>query len=158
MSRNWLLCLAVLMIGCAGNRPSRTGAAGGSLAPCPDTPNCVSSQSTDERHAVAPLRYAGAAEAALQRLTEVIRGMKRARITTIQERYLHAEFTSLVFRFVDDAEFLLDESTQTIHVRSASRVGTSDFGVNRRRVEEIRTRFDALQGRGKLSPGSDRSP
>lgn len=158
MSGNWLFCLAVLMIGCAGNRPSPFGTAGGSLAPCPDTPNCVSSQSADERHAVAPLRYEGAGDAALRRLTEVIRGMKRARIATIQERYVHAEFTSLVFRFVDDVEFLLDEAAQRIHVRSASRVGTSDFGVNRRRVEEIRTRFDALQGRGRLSPGSDRSP
>ena len=63
--------------------------------------------------------------------------MKRARIVTAEERYIHAEFTSAFFRFVDDG-------TRTIHVRSASRVGYSDFGVNRRRVEEIRARFDAL--------------
>ena len=61
-----------------------------------------------------------------------------------EERYIHTEFTSAFFRFVDDVEFLLDDGTRTIHVRSASRVGYSDFGVNRRRVEELRSRFDAL--------------
>lgn len=71
--------------------------------------------------------------------------MKRARIVAAEERYIHAAFTSALFRFVDDVEFFLDEGTRTIHVRSASRVGYSDFGVNRRRVEEIRTRFDALK-------------
>ncbi len=157
MSGNWLI-LAVLVIGCAGSRPSPAGPDGGGLAPCPGTPNCVSSQSTDQRHAVAPLRYEGAAGAAMQRLIEVIRGMKRARITTVRERYLHAEFTSLIFRFVDDVEFLLEEETQTIHLRSASRVGTSDLGVNRRRVEAIRSRYDALRGKEELSPGTDRSP
>ncbi|MHB8772380.1 MAG: DUF1499 domain-containing protein [Syntrophales bacterium] len=157
MSGNWLL-LAVLVIGCAGSRPSPAGSGGSGLAPCPDRPNCVSSQSTDERHAVAPLRYDGAAEAAMQRLVEVIRGMKRAHITTVRERYLHAEFTSLLFRFVDDVEFLLEKETNTIHVRSASRVGTSDLGVNRRRVEAIRSRFDALRGKDGFSPASDRSP
>lgn len=95
----------------------------------------------------------------MQRLIQVIRGMKRARITTVRERYLHAEFTSLIFRFVDDVEFLLEEETHTIHLRSASRVGASDLGVNRRRVEAIRSRYDdALRGKGGLSPGADRSP
>lgn len=70
--------------------------------------------------------------------------MKRARIVLAEERYIRAEFTSAFFRFVDDVEFLLDDGTETIHVRSASRVGHSDFGVNRRRVKEIRLRFDAL--------------
>jgi uncharacterized protein (DUF1499 family) len=75
--------------------------------------------------------------------------MKRVRIVTAEECYLHAEFTSALFRFVDDVEFLLDDGTKTIHVRSASRVGYSDLGVNRRRVEAIRYRFDAL---GSPSP------
>ena len=157
MTNNWLL-LTVLVIGCAGSRPPQSGTGAGGLAPCPATPNCVSSLSTDARHAVAPLRYAGTADAALQRLIEVIRGMKRSRITTVQKRYLHAEFTSLIFRFVDDVEFLLDEDTKMIHVRSASRIGTSDLGVNRRRVEAIRSRFDSLQQREKISPESGRSP
>jgi uncharacterized protein (DUF1499 family) len=120
------------------------GVTGDRLAACPDSPNCVSSQSADPRHAIDPLRYEGTAEKSRRFLIEAVSGMKRARIVVADERYLHAEFTSAFFRFVDDVEFLLDDGTRTIHVRSASRVGYSDFGVNRRRVEEIRTRFDAL--------------
>ena len=158
MSGNWLLCLVVMIVGCSGSRSSQIGVAGGRLAPCPDSPNCVSSQSEDKGHAVAPLRYEGAAEAAMQELVGVIRGMRGARIKTAQERYIHAEFTSFLFRFVDDVEFLLDDGSKTIHVRSASRVGYSDLGVNRRRVEAIRSLFDALRGKEGLNPGSDRSP
>jgi uncharacterized protein (DUF1499 family) len=119
------------------------GLSSGRLAACPDSPNCVSSQSADPRHAIDPLRYEGTAQKARERLVKAISGMKRARIVMAEERYIHAEFTSAFFRFVDDVEFLLDDGTRTIHVRSASRVGYSDFGVNRRRVEEIRSRFDA---------------
>jgi uncharacterized protein (DUF1499 family) len=144
MSRYWLLPLVVMMVGCAGNRHSQLGVSGGRLAACPDSPNCVSSQSADPRHAIDPLRYEGTAQEARERLVKAISGMKRARIVMAEEWYIHAEFTSAFFRFVDDVEFLLDDGTRTIHVRSASRVGYSDFGVNRRRVEEIRSRFDAL--------------
>ena len=114
------------------------------LAACPDSPNCVSSQSTDPMHAIDPLRYGGTAEKTRGLLIEAVSGMKRARLVLVEERYLHAEFTSAFFRFVDDVEFLLDDGTKTIHVRSASRVGKNDLGANRRRVEEIRSRFDAL--------------
>jgi uncharacterized protein (DUF1499 family) len=158
MSGNLLLCLVVMMVGCSASRPSQIGVTAGRLAPCPDSPNCVSSQSEDERHAIEPLRNEGAAEAAMQGLIDVIKGMKRARIIIAQKRYIHAEFTSFLFRFVDDVEFLLDEESKTIHVRSASRVGYSDLGVNRKRVETIRSRFDALGRKERLSPGSDRSP
>lgn len=144
MSRYWLLYLAVMMVGCAGNRHSQMGVIGGRLTVCPDSPNCVSSQSIDPRHAIDPLRYEGTAEKARRFLIEAVSGMKRARIVAAEERYLHAEFTSALFRFVDDVEFLLDDGTKTIHVRSASRVGYSDLGVNRRRVENIRSRFDTL--------------
>ena len=145
MSRYLLLCFAVMMVGCAGNRHSQMGVTGGRLAACPDSPNCVSSQSADPRHAIDPLRYEGTAEKARELLIEAVSGMKRARIVVAEDRYIHAEFTSAFFRFVDDVEFLLDDGTRTIHVRSASRVGYSDLGVNRRRVEEIRSRFDALK-------------
>jgi uncharacterized protein (DUF1499 family) len=158
MSGNLLLCLVVMMVGCSASRPSQIGVAANRLAPCPDSPNCVSSQSEDKRHAIEPFRYEGAAETAMQALIDVIREMKRARIKTAQERYIHAEFTSFLFRFVDDVEFLLDKGAKTIHVRSASRVGYSDLGVNRKRVEAIRSRFDALLRGEILIPGSDRLP
>jgi uncharacterized protein (DUF1499 family) len=141
MSGHWLLCLAVMMVGCSGSRPSAIGVTAGRLAACPETPNCVSSQSTDRKHAIDPLRFEGTAEKARERLIEAVSGMKRALIVVAEERYLRAEFTSALFRFVDDVEFLLDDGAKTIHVRSASRVGSSDFGVNRKRIEEIRSRF-----------------
>lgn len=144
MSRCWLLYLVAMMAGCSGARSSQIGVTGSRLAACPDSPNCVSSQSADLRHAIDPLRYEGSAENARERLVTAVSGMKRARIVAAEERYLHAEFTSAFFRFVDDVEFLLDDGTKTIHVRSASRIGYSDLGVNRRRVEEIRSRYDAL--------------
>ena len=153
MSGNLLVCFVVMMVGCSGSRPSQIGVTGGRLAPCPDSPNCVSSQSEDKRHAIEPFHYEGATESAMQGLIDVIHGMKRARIKTAQERYIHAEFTSFLFRFVDDVEFLLDEGAKTIHVRSASRVGYSDLGVNRKRAETIRSRFDALLREERLSPG-----
>jgi len=144
MSRHCLLYLVVIMVGCSGERSSLIGATVDKLRLCPDSPNCVSSQSGDPRHAVAPIRYEGTAEKARELLIKVVLGMKRSRIVISETLYLHAEFASAFFRFVDDVEFLLDDGKKLIHVRSASRVGYSDFGINRKRVEEIRTRFDAL--------------
>ena len=68
--------------------------------------------------------------------------MPRTQIVTDEETYIHATFTSLIFRFVDDVQFVIDDATKTIHFRSASRVGRGDMGVNRNRMEEIRTRFN----------------
>ncbi len=111
------------------------------LAPCPDSPNCVSSQAADDAHRIDPIAFEGAADRALARLKEVIARFPRARIVREDGPRLQAEFTSLVFRFVDDVEFHVDADARVVHVRSASRVGRYDFGVNRRRVEAIRARF-----------------
>ncbi|MDA8126814.1 MAG: DUF1499 domain-containing protein [Deltaproteobacteria bacterium] len=144
MSRYWLLCLVVMMTGCSGARSSQIGVTGGRLAPCPPSPNCVCSQDQDPEHTIAPLRYAGTAEQAREILLKVIAGMKRSHIVDETATYLHVEFTSALFRFVDDVEFLFDDGAKTIHVRSASRVGYSDLGVNRRRIETIRAQFNTL--------------
>jgi uncharacterized protein (DUF1499 family) len=128
----------VLIAGCHGARPAALGVRDGRLAPCASSPNCVSSQASDETHRIAPLRFSGAAEAAIGRLAEIVRSLPRATLISAAGNYLHAEFRSAIFRFVDDVEFLADEATGVIHVRSASRVGTSDLGVNRRRIEAIR--------------------
>jgi uncharacterized protein (DUF1499 family) len=141
------LCLVVMMMGCAGSQASKIGVSGGRLVLCPDSPNCVSSQSGDPRHAIAPLRYEGSAEKARALLIKVVLGMKGSRVVSSAELYHHAEFTSAFFRFVDDVEFLFDDGNKLIHVRSAARVGYYDFGVNRRRIEEIRARFDILKER-----------
>jgi uncharacterized protein (DUF1499 family) len=110
-----------------------------SLVPCPASPNCVSTQATDTRHAIAPIRYRRSRVEAKEALKAVIRALPRTNLVEETDSYLHYEFTSLLFRFVDDVEFLFDDESKTIHFRSASRTGYGDFGVNRRRMEVIRS-------------------
>lgn len=109
------------------------------LAPCPSSPNCVSTQSQDEDHAIVPIRYRKSQAEAKEALKEAIRLLPRTTLVEEDGSYLHYEFTSLIMRFVDDVEFLFDDETKTIHFRSASRTGYGDLGVNRRRMEEIRS-------------------
>ncbi len=108
------------------------------LAPCPDKPNCVSTEAQNERHAIGPLRYHKTRAEAKEALKQLVHVLPRATLIEEDETYLHYEFTSFLFRFVDDVEFLFDEGTKTIHFRSASRTGYGDFGVNRKRMEHIR--------------------
>jgi uncharacterized protein (DUF1499 family) len=115
------------------------------LPPCPDKPNCVSTQATDA-HAIAPMRYRSAQPDAMQRLLAVLRAVPRTTIVQSSGGSIRVEFRTRFFRFVDDAQFLFDDKTKTIHFRSASRVGHSDLGVNRRRMEEIRKAFEAAEG------------
>jgi uncharacterized protein (DUF1499 family) len=127
----------------AGTRPAGLGLSAGKLAPCPPTPNCVSSQAADPEHFVEPFRFTGPPGSAMAALRSVLESMERVRIVRADERYLHAEFTSRWLGFVDDVELALDEGAGIIHVRSASRLGRRDFGVNRRRAEAIRARLAA---------------
>jgi uncharacterized protein (DUF1499 family) len=108
------------------------------LAPCPSSPNCVSTTAQDQEHAIAPFRFATSRTEAQEALKAIVLSMPRTRLVEVDESYQHYEFTSLLLRFVDDVEFLFDEATKTVHFRSASRTGYSDLGVNRRRMEEIR--------------------
>ncbi len=126
----------------AGTPPTTLGVQGGSLAPCPGTPNCVQSQLDDAQHQIAPLTYGTDAEIAFAQLQAVVAAMPRTRIVTDDFPYLYAEFTSALMGFVDDVEFYLEPETQTIQVRSASRLGESDLGVNRDRIETIRSQLD----------------
>jgi len=136
-----LLLLMVLMLSCSAGRPGNLGITNCKLLPCPGSPNCVSSQSPDRRHFIDAFRYEGEQQLARDRLVAVIQGMKRSKIVTVRGDYIHAEFTSAFFRFVDDVEFYFDNEAKIIHMRSASRIGYSDFGVNRKRLEELRSRF-----------------
>ncbi len=126
---------------CSGTRPSNLGIKDGKLSNCPGSPNCVSSYAdiNDKEHYIEPLSYSGEGSDAFGRLIKTIKSMKRAEIIKSTENYIYAEFTSAIFRFVDDVEFYLDESKKVIQVRSASRIGHSDLGVNRKRVESVRT-------------------
>lgn len=108
------------------------------LPPCPSSPNCVSTYAQDDGHAIAPFTYRKSRAEAKEALKAVINSLPRVTLVEEDEAYLHYEFTSLLLRFVDDVEFLFDEVTKTVHFRSASRKGYGDFGVNRRRMEELR--------------------
>ncbi len=140
------LALGMWITGCSGVPPSNLGVKDGRLAPCPATPNCVSSQSADREHAVEPLAYSTSTEEAVSVMKSIIGSMKRSRVVSENSNYIHAEFTSAVWRFVDDVEFSFDDATKSVHIRSASRLGKSDFGVNRKRVEAI---SEAWKARGK---------
>lgn len=125
----------------AGVQPRNLGTRAGQLAPCPNTPNCVSSQSANPAQAIVPLTYEGSAADAIARLEALIRSTPRTQIIAKTEDYLYAEFSSRWLGFVDDVEFLLDEPSQKINVRSASRLGESDLGVNRQRIETLRVKL-----------------
>ncbi len=125
----------------AGKRPSNLGVNNGKLASCPNSPNCVSSQDTDPEHIISPLTFTSDPQAALTNLKEIIQSLPRTKIITETEDYIYAEFKSALMGFVDDVEFYLDRQRNVIHVRSASRLGQSDLGVNRQRIETIRAKF-----------------
>jgi uncharacterized protein (DUF1499 family) len=108
------------------------------LSSCPNSPNCVSSQAADGDHFIAPFKIKGKPEDAFAVLKNALTGQSRTVITEASDNTLHAEATSLIFRFVDDVDAILDKDAGVIHIRSASRVGYSDFGVNRKRVEGLR--------------------
>ena len=124
------------MTNCSGAKPALIS----KFSPCPDKPNCVSSKSSLSLHKIAPLTYKGNAQEAREKLLGIINSMPRTQISMDNENFTHVEFTSKIFQFVDDVEFYF-ESPGTIHFRSASRVGHSDMGVNRDRMEEIRRLF-----------------
>lgn len=132
------LCVSLLSAAaCAGTAPG-LGASDGRLAPCPSSPNCVSSRSDDARHRVEPLSLAGNVDAAWLALKEQVAALPRTRIVEQSPLYVRAECRSALFGFVDDLELLLDREAARIQVRSASRTGYGDMGVNRRRIEELR--------------------
>jgi uncharacterized protein (DUF1499 family) len=136
-----LLLLRLVMLSWNSRPPTTLGTGAGRLAPCPQSPNCVSSRATDDAHLIEPLVVDGGQEAAVEIARHVIASMPRSRVVTVDGGYIHAEFKSRLFRFVDDLELLYDDQIPGFDVRSASRVGHSDLGVNRRRVESLRSRL-----------------
>ena len=112
------------------------------LAPCPESPNCVFTRAQDEGHGIAPFRYQRSLVDAKAALKSIVLSLPRTTLVKEDETYLHIEFTSLLLRFVDDVELVFEDETKTVHFRSASRTGYSDFGVNRRRMEGIRKRIE----------------
>lgn len=136
----------------SGEQPKNLGVKNGNLSKCPQTPNCVSSQSKDVTHKVEPLTYNSSQKEAFNQLKNIIKGTDDAEMIEASRNYLYAQYTSRIMGFVDDVEFYLEPNEKVIHVRSASRIGESDLGVNRRRVERIREQFQKeLQSESKAT-------
>ena len=121
-------------------RPANLGVKDNRLSACPSSPNCVSSQSEDEKHKIESILFNSTPAEAMDRLKQLIQGMARTTIVRETPEYLHVEFRTLL-GFVDDGEFFVDGSQKVIHLRSASRVGYWDVGMNRRRMASIREDF-----------------
>jgi uncharacterized protein (DUF1499 family) len=129
---------ALWIINSRAPSPTGLGVTDGLLASCPSSPNCVSSQSDQPSCSIDPLPFTEAPEAAIARLASLVESFPRTRKVQRTADYLHYEVRTLVCRFVDDVEFFADRQAKVIHVRSASRLGYSDLGANRKRVEAIR--------------------
>lgn len=140
---------ALLLGACARGAAPKAGGVteDGKLAPCPTSPNCVSSfaDADDAVHRVDVLPVTGSAEETMDALVRAIESMPRARIITREGAYLHAEFRSRLIGYVDDLELLVQAESGVVHVRSASRIGHSDLGANRKRVEALRARLIEIQ-------------
>ncbi len=117
------------------------GIVDGKLHPCPKSPNCVSTQAIDDKQKMEPINYSGSLIDAKAKIISIINSLKRSKIVTNEENYIHIEFRTATFRFVDDVEFLFDDKEKVIHFRSRARMGYSDMGVNRKRMEEITKLF-----------------
>jgi uncharacterized protein (DUF1499 family) len=128
----------------AGQTPNNLGVNEGKLAPCPDSPNCVVSQGGDENHTISPISYDGDRSAVREKLLQVLAVVSGTKIVKQTDNYIRAESASRLLGFVDDLEFYLPEAEKVIQVRSAARLGESDLGVNRRRLEQIRLALQEL--------------
>jgi uncharacterized protein (DUF1499 family) len=136
----WWIPVLLYLTGCSSQAPSSLGLHDGRLAPCPGTPNCVGSEYPDSPEWIAPLDFTDTPPEAWARLQARIQA-QGGQIETLTDTYLWATYRSRLLRFIDDVEFRLDSEARHIQVRSASRLGYSDLGVNRERIEALRGAF-----------------
>lgn len=122
------------------------------LEPCPPTPNCVSTQARDPDRRMQPITYSGDLGRARRILLDLLAELPRVRVLSADQHLIRAEFTTLVFRFRDDVDFLLEAEEGVIHFRSASRTGHHDLGTNRRRMNRLTRLFQRADERGDVNP------
>jgi len=135
------LAVLVMIWGCSVKPTDTPINPNGNLKPCPGSPNCVSTQAQNSRHQMPPLPYLKTKDQSKERLIEILKSMQRSKVIKISDSYIHAQFKSRLFGFVDNVEFQFDDAARTVHFRSASRAGYYDFGINRRRMNEISRRY-----------------
>ncbi|MGB3295799.1 MAG: DUF1499 domain-containing protein [Phormidesmis sp.] len=134
----------------AGSQPADLGVKDGLLTGCPPSPNCVVSQGADEDHAIAPIRYSTDRATAQQNLVDILGVVPRTQVIQQQDGYILAESESRLMGFVDDSEFYFPAAEKVIQLRAAARLGESDLGVNRRRLEQIRLALEDLEQRAAV--------
>ena len=131
-------------VSCSGDRPQDLGVQNGHLKGCPPSPNCVSTTAVDEKHKIDPINVPSDMMMARKKIEKILNETTNAKIIDKNENYFQVEYTSKLLRFVDDVELFLDEKEKKIQMRSSSRLGHSDFGVNRSRLENIRFQFHQM--------------
>jgi len=137
--------MMLLISGCSAVRSEDVGST--RLSSCPESPNCVSTEAQDNRHKIDAFRLKGDFTKNWPEIQNVVAALPRNALIRADKTYFHATFKSRVFQFVDDLELFLDPLSGIISIRSAARTGYWDFGVNRRRVEQLR---HELQGRNLI--------
>lgn len=148
----WLLIIPLMIVAALfiyphlATVPDDLGIKDGRLKEAPDTPNCVSSfaPEDDQQHYISPMPYNGDTAETFVQIKTILADFPRFKIVKAENNYLYIEATTLVFRYVDDLEIFLDDKNKLIHFRSASRIGQSDFGANRKRVEQIKAALNKL--------------
>ena len=136
--------LFLLILSIVSRKKPLVGLVNGRLRSCPNRPNCVCSEDKDHPSYIEPVAFSGSAKGKWEKAKQVIRETG-GKIVREEDDYLWAIFRSRIFRFVDDLELRMDEKNRLIHIRSSSRVGYSDMGVNRRRIEDFRLRFNSMK-------------
>lgn len=129
---------------CSGNRTEHYNNEPSAILDCPDTPNCLSSLANNPKYRIEPFKLKKDIESSWNIVKKTVGSLPRTKIVLADNRNIHAECRSMIFRFVDDLMLHLIPSDDIIHIRSASRVGYSDLGVNRRRVESLRKKLQRL--------------
>jgi uncharacterized protein (DUF1499 family) len=139
MTRLLFTLTLFVFLSCNGTRPEILGIQSNQLSSCPKTPNCINSFSPadDKIHFRSPVPFKKPVNEVKSIIINRIEAYPRAEIIKEETNYVYAEFTSLIMRYVDDVEFYIDEKNKLLHFRSASRLGSKDFGVNRKRVETL---------------------
>ena len=134
----FLFLILVYFVSCAGSVPDSIGIRNNKLAECPDSPNCVSSQSEKESHFMTSWKYKDSMDLVYNEMIEFFKKKNDVKIIETRKNYIWLTFTIPVMGFVDDVEFYFPENEKVIHFRSASRVGYSDLGVNKNRMNQLK--------------------
>lgn len=124
--------------------PVAIGVSDGQFAPCPASPNCVSTQADDAEHHLDPIPYTISLSEARTLLLEIVWSLPRTDVSTVTADYIHAVTKTRIFSFLDDTEIYIDDAAKLVHIRTAARLGYGDHGVNRQRAEEIAAKFQAM--------------